>query len=237
MLYHIWPNLANDVWKWNVAHLKAYIEQFDGVRSVAVVTTKQSILVGNPQTATLADVQAEFKDIRIDNWIERANDPSRRECITFLPLMQTIPRDGVNDITWYGHAKGARHIHEQFPLLWAHTMYRLTLESENDVRDQLQKFPITGCFKRHNEFNLPKHHRWHYSGTFFWFRNINVFSREGWDDLAPNFFAGVEAWPSRIFSDAEGGCLFNDNADNLYDKATWTKLQPELAARGIQITV
>ena len=234
MLYHIWPNKDNDTWKWNVAHLKAYIDQFDGVRSVGVVTTHQSILVGNPQTATLAEVQAEFAGVRIDNWIELPNNPAKRECITFIPLMQTLPK-GENDITWYGHAKGVRHATDTIPLIWSHVQYRLTLDNAEQVLAQLQTYPITGCFKRHNEFTLPKHHRWHYSGTFFWFRNKEVFDKPEWSDLAPNFFAGVEAWPSRLFSVVEGGCLFYDHAGNLYDRSEWLALKPELEKRGINI--
>jgi hypothetical protein len=234
MLYHIWPNQENEVWKWNIQWLRHYINQFDGVRSVAVAVNEKSILIGNPKTATLEEVQKEFEGVRIDNWIQFANNPGLRECITFIPLMETLPRN--EGITWYGHAKGVRHTdYEMYPLIWASVMYQLTLGNEKQVMELLEQYPFAGCFRRHNEFHLPKHHVWHYSGTYFWFRNADIFARD-WADLAPNFFAGVEAWPSRLFPASETGCIFNDNAGNLYDRAEWLTLQPILEQQyGIKI--
>lgn len=227
MLYHLWPNYENDVWNWNIQHILAYLDIFEGVRSVAVVVDNK--------THTLDTVKKAFGDVRIDNWIELPNDPRLRECSSFIPLMESVPR-GENDITWYGHGKGVRHSDASVvPLVWSHVQYRLTLENLAEVDRQLQDFPITGCFKRHDEFKLPKHHLWHYSGTFFWFRNKYVFENNNWHDLAPNFFAGVEAWPSRIFFDGEGGCLFGDSPGDLYSLETWKRLQPSLRAHGIEI--
>lgn len=228
MLYHIWPNKANDYWRWNVAQLLHSIDQFDGVRSIGVVTDQG--------TATLQEVQTEFAHVRIDNWVELTNNPARRECITFLPLMQTLPRE-QNNITWYGHAKGVRHAQPEIPLLWAYAMYCLTLDNPNKVLAVLQKFGIAGTFKRHDQFRLPHHACWHYSGTFFWFRNYEVFNTPGWNDLAPNFFAGVEAWPARVFADDKAGCIFGDRLGNLYSKATWLGLKDQLAELGVAVNL
>lgn len=225
MLYHIYPT-QNGSWQWNVDYLKAYIELFDGVRSVGVVT--------DGSTASLQEVQDYFGESRIDNWIHFPNDPIRREGVTFVKLMNTLPRD--SGVTWYGHAKGVRHeAHTvRVPEIWASVMYQLTLGKLEENLKLLQTKPVVGNFARYNDFNLPKHECWHYSGTYFWFRNDEAFLRE-WSDIAPNFFACIEAWPSRIFAPEEAGVLFGDNAGNLYDLSTWQQYHNKLVELGIHI--
>lgn len=227
LCYHIWPVKANDRWKWNIQYLLQYIENFSGVRSIGVALDENS--------ASFEAVQKEFGNTRIDNWITVPNSAYIREGTTFVDLLKTLP-NGENDITWYGHAKGVRHLdHNTIPLIWASVMYRLTLEHLDEVDLQLQQYGITGCFKRHEEFRLPKHDLWHYSGSFYWFRNKVVFSHPEWHDLAPNFFGCIEAWPSRVFMDAEAGCLFADGPGNMYDRGSWDNLGNQLAAKGIVI--
>lgn len=42
LIYHIYPRRGNGVWKWNVEQLLKRIEQFDGIRSIGVVTDDDS---------------------------------------------------------------------------------------------------------------------------------------------------------------------------------------------------
>jgi hypothetical protein len=46
----------------------------------------------------------------------------------------------------------------------------------------------------------------HYSGTFFWFRNADVFARN-WRTVPP-IWGGVEAWPGILFTPGECGTIF-----------------------------
>lgn len=233
LIYHIWPNNENDCWQWNVQHLLRYIDQFDGVRSIGVA-------VGHT-TVTVDEVKQLFAGTRIDNWIETPNIPLLRECTTYIPLLKTLPRT-QNDITFYGHAKGVRHKHNGFiPSVWAHVMYRICLAYPDRIEDALKHYPMTGAFKRHSEFRLPHHNIWHYSGTFFWFRNHDVFVNHAdcWDKLHPRFFAAVEAWPARLYKAEETHCLFNEHhGDSLYDWFTWNRLLPELKSEfGIEVDI
>lgn len=237
MIYHIWPyQKETNNWKWNLDYLKVFIDQFD-TRSIAVVTN------GDGSTASFEDVKAYMQDVRIDNWFHKVNDPQTREGVTFIDLMETLPK-GDNDITWYGHAKGVRHAATSYiPLIWAMAQYELALNPPLNldpkfagldiVEEHLQMYPITGLFKRHDEFNLPRHDRWHYSGTSYWFRNYSVFNNPEWRDFAPNFFACIEAWPARLFDDQEGGCLFGDGTSNLYNIDAWQQLRSSLYSLGI----
>lgn len=207
LLYHIWPTSKTDNWRWNVQQLLARIDQIDGVRSVGVAIDEQ--------TVSLDEVKREFGETRVDNWIVRKNNPVNREGATFLKLMDTIPRDG-DSVTCYGHAKGVRH-HEDSPTVeWASMLYRTTFDHPQIVEELLAEYPIVGTFKRLGQFALPQNHCWHYSGTFFWFRNRDVFSRPEWAFIHNKFFACVEAWPANVFRAEEAGCIFGDNAGDLY---------------------
>jgi hypothetical protein len=227
LIYHIWPNRDNDNWKWNLDYLKHYIDQFDGVRSIGVAVDQNTV---NPR-----EIKHYLEDIRIDNWICVENMPQRREGTTFVPLMETLPR-GENQITFYGHAKGVRHTGTttNTPTIWAAAMYYLCLASPEKITEILRTKPIAGSFARYNDFHLIHHDVWHYSGTFFWFRNDEAFKRQ-WHDLAPNFFACVEAWPSRIFFREEAGVIFGDNCGDLYQLQVWRDYRQQLLDVGYDI--
>ena len=228
MIYHIWPTNQSDSWRWNVRELLRRIELFDGVRAIAVAVDEE--------TATLAEVQAEFVGVRVDRWIELRNDslemdpPSvhRKSPLSiqrffgqgasFLELLQTLPAD-QNSVTWYGHSKGVRYsesdAHFGVARRWAALMYRVCLDHWSEVLQSLSLFPMTGPFKRYSDFDIPQTWHWHYSGTFFWFRNLDVFERPEWPQLLPTYGA-VEIWPSCVFRAQETGCLFGDDAQSLY---------------------
>ena len=146
LLYHIYPHSRSDNWRWNCRQLIARIEMFDGVRSIGVAT--------DGDTATLADVEAMFAGVRIDNWFEVANQPMIGEpgnlisddggCAllvegqTFLPLMLTIPR-GPDDVTFFAHAKGMRYTDGHLTLRWASMMYRTCLDDWDAVHQALSR--------------------------------------------------------------------------------------------------
>lgn len=214
LLYHIWPVSSNDTWRWNVRQLLRRLDIFDGVRSIGIAI--------DDKTVSVDEVKAEFADARIDHWIVRPNSSVMREGTTFLKMMDTIPRDD-DSVTCYAHAKGVRHDSGSLTLNWAEMMYRTTFDHWPQVESVLQRYPIAGTFKRLGMFQLPGNHCWHYSGTFFWFRNRDVFARPEWSTIHNRFFACVEAWPANVFEADEAGVIFGDSAGDLY--------QPEELAR------
>jgi hypothetical protein len=82
------------------------------------------------------------------------------------------------------------------------------------VKRQLDRYPMTGAFKMYGRFVTHRQMGdWHYSGTFFWFRNQAVFSRDY--ARVPDFYYGVEAWPGLLFNGKETGCVFLDGIKEL----------------------
>jgi hypothetical protein len=71
---------------------------------------------------------------------------------------------------------------------------------------------------------------WHFSGTFFWFRNDVIFGNGS--DTGPaarcrhveQQWGGTEAWPSLQLSRAHSACLFLDDAGDLYDPRYWDEI-------------
>ena len=110
---------------------------------------------------------------------------------------------------------------------WTKMLYNSTLDHYSEVKKSLRQFPITGSMKRYGDFNKPNTWRWHYSGTFYWFRNQDVFSRPNWTRLVP-FYGCVECWPSCVFKASEGGCLFGDNVGLLYLENEISRLEEEM---------
>jgi hypothetical protein len=89
----------------------------------------------------------------------------------------------------------------------------------------LRYFPVTGPFKRHgNCFPEVPASTWHYSGSWRWFRNKDFFSRP-WREIDQTW-VGIEAHPSRVFSEGEAGCLcgeFQEKGLSLYRADTWDR--------------
>lgn len=222
LIYHIWPVKKTDHWRWNVRELLKRIDLFNGVRTIGIA------IDGN--TVTAAEVQAEFAGVRIDHWIVRPNNPKAGEGATFLEMMATLPRD--QSVTCYAHAKGVKY--EQgntTPVKWAELLYRSTLDNWPMVRNALRDFPVVGTFKRYGHYRLPQNHGWHYSGTFFWFRNGETFLRSGWSHLQKSLYGCVEVWPANVYKATEAACLLGDNAGNLYDPNEIAKHDRDLTFR------
>jgi hypothetical protein len=114
---------------------------------------------------------------------------------------------------------------------WVQTLYTTLLDDWVRIRDQLQRYAMTGAFKRPGRFRTHRESGdWHYSGTFFWLRHQPVF-RRNWERI-PQFYYGVEAWPGTLFPADETGCLFLDGLSELpYDAGFWRRRGDAALAR------
>ena len=204
LIYHIWPRNSNGIWQWNVEQLLSRIEQFDGVRSIGVVIDEAS--------DTLAEVKAAFDGIRIDNWIVCPNNSELGEVATFKRLLETLPTD--SGFTFYGHAKGVKYDSNQNVKTWASIMYEVCLDNSIYVDASLAQYPVTGPFKNTREYQGQMRYGWHYSGTFFWFHNADVFTRD-WQSIPQDYY-GTEKWLGGLFRESEAGSLFGGHLGWLY---------------------
>lgn len=222
---HIWPT-RNGAWEWNVEQILQRWDVFTGRKRIAVVESDQ--------TVSLDRVVQAFggRDIEV---FAMPNNPRIREGQTFQRLLEPLSEDR-DAITFYCHAKGARH-GESYSSIgsqiqrWTEIMYWANLDRMPMILEQLKTSAMTGAFRRFGQFRTPGNHRWHYSGSFYWFRHADVFS-QNWRRLDRLFFA-VESWPGLMFRPEQVACNFLDDCGDLYKGEFWQqRVLPELMEAG-----
>lgn len=219
---HIWPSM-NGAWRWNCDQVMARAELFNGRRIVAIATDNNSCS---------ADEVKEYMKGFTSDFIVIANDPRKREVASWLPMLERQQTSNANEVTFSCHSKVSRHkvtLDQEGSTLyrWAGAMYETCLDGWDLVREQLATKAMTGSFKRYGLFKTRNNHCWHYSGTFYWFRNRDVFNRN-WTVVDQNFY-GTESYPGLLFHPDDTGCLFADDAGDLYKLDYWkSDIQPQL---------
>jgi hypothetical protein len=141
--------------------------------------------------------------------------------------MKQIRSVSDNEVTFYCHGKGVTHADNIMVRRWTEQMYHTLLDDEPSIINALERFSIVGSFRKygiHGGLNT----KWHYSGTFFWFRNDDTFKNPLWTDIDQVYY-GVEAWPGKIFPIEKSACIFSDDDDSAYLQTTWDKLERKIA--------
>lgn len=211
LLFHVWP--TNDMWRWNVEQLLRRMPLFNGRRIVAVVT--------DHTTVPPKEVEKAFQG-NIDDMIVVPNDPAKREVVTFLPLWNSVKSIHPSHVTFYCHGKGVSPMRQGSEAVkkWTEINYSVNLDRWQKVEEILGTHPVCGAFKKTGHGWAPHESMstWHYSGSFYWFRNKDVFSKD-WQRI-DQFWSGIEPWPSLHFNSAQAGCIFHARPVpemNLYD--------------------
>ena len=173
-------------WKNNIAVLKQYMDIFDGRKIVTIVT--------GPRMVDPKIVARHFDGYGCEI-VEMPNNPSRGENGPFMNALDILQYDDMNSITFYAHTKGVSHRHMGKPermyniRTWRNLMYYFNLHDINHVEDVLKTYKTFGIMRRTG--GHPCY--WHYSGTFFWFRNDTLFSHPNWRNIR-DVYGGVEMY-------------------------------------------
>ncbi len=219
LIYHIWPRKGNGVWQWNVDQLLQRIEQFNGARSIGIAVSDDA--------DSMETVQVAFQGTRIDHWIIVPNNPQLGEVSTFGKLLETLPKED-GSMTFYGHAKGVRYDDPMQVKAWAEMMYEVCLDDPDYIQASMNQFPIAGPFIRTTPWDGGAKHHWFFSGSFFWFRNADVFSNPTWSTIRQDYW-GSELWPGSLFTRFQAGELFGQECGHLYEPQELMRMQEWLA--------
>ncbi len=206
LIYHIWPRKGNGVWQWNVEQLLKRIDQFDGVRSIAVATS--------PDADSMEEVQQAFNRVRIDNWIELPNDSILGESQTFAKLLDTLPV-GDGSITFRGHAKGVKYDDPLACRDWTEMLYEICLDDPEHITATLGQYPVAGPFCVDNRWPGGNRFGWYYSGGFFWFKD-EILKKPDSRKIRGDYW-GTELWPGEHYDRKDVGILFGQNCGHLYE--------------------
>ena len=211
LLYHVTP-IAN--YKWNIEQLTKRWSVFTGKKVIAVAY--------DTNCDSIEKVKELFPKEANIHFVEVSNHPELRETHSLATLLLHASQFDRSGSTFYAHTKGVTRKDDPAVTLWTDAMYHYNLGAVEAADAQLKQFPVTGCCKRYGKFaHFPKHSNYHYSGTFFWFRNKDLFDR-AWTQV-PQIRYGAEAYISLLFKDAEAGCLWGNKFQNGYD---WQYLKP-----------
>lgn len=205
LIYHIYP-LRGETWRWNVQQLLRRIDLFNGKRIIAIVTddkTESADVVAETFNPDWQDDDNGFE------FIVLPNDPKMREMVTFEKCLERLADHGADDVVFSAHAKGVTHANNDAVRQWTTTLYETCLDYWPVVATQLENHPCTGTVKKVGRGFTGNDHsdsQWHYSGSFFWARCTDVFSRD-WRDVLDQRWFGSETAISKWFSADEAGFL------------------------------
>jgi PAS domain-containing protein len=223
LLYHITPFATNDIWLRNVRQLLKRIDLFNGRRVIAVATGDGLV---PPDEIRNAFGRHEIEILT------RPNSSELRENATFLPLLKRIADPDPHTATFYAHAKGVAKdvLCLGDPLgsrYWRNAMYHELLDDWERINELLEDYAIVGTHRRqHNEDHRiypdgQSESSWHFAGTFFWFRNADVFATNQWREVWQPTGWGAEAWPGRMFDFEQSACVAYDGLVDHYNPASY----------------
>jgi PAS domain-containing protein len=219
LLYHVTPFATNDIWLRNVRQLLKRIDLFNGRRVIAVA-------IGDGLVPP-EEVRNAFGRHEIE-LLTRPNSRELRENVTFLPLLERIADPDPQTATFYAHAKGVAKdvMCLGDPLgsrYWRNAMYHELLDDWPRIDELLEDYAIVGTHRRqHNEDHRiypdgQSESSWHFAGTFFWFRNRDVFATNRWREVWQPTGWGAEAWPGRMFDFEQSACVAYDGLVEHYN--------------------
>jgi hypothetical protein len=220
----VYPVSGNGVWQDRIDKLKQRISLFNGKRVVAILyensngspwptgacwpnTTcyRHSGAVDPPDMVEERLSGLGFTVFKIKN------DPNRREVATFGPLFNAVcGYKGFTDATIYAHAKGVTRNPQHTAHRWTDLLYESMMDYWPVVEDLLTVCPVAGSFLKagHGWADRDSKSAWHYSGSWFWFRNIALFNLPDWHKI-DQFWSGIEPYPSLHFPIQQAGVVFH----------------------------
>lgn len=237
LAYHIYPVSGNGAWQRNVGRLVERLRIFNGKIVVAIVVDPASGRKPDPTGPHSPDRgrmipgcdSPEAVMQAFGPWRERCdfiiieNDPSLREVVSMVPMFERLPRDGV---TLYAQAKGTTRAPGHIAHHWSDVQYIIYFDYWLLVEEHLKSCPVTGAFKKTGPgwCRTQSYSDWHYSGSWFWFRNADLFAKD-WKRI-DQFWSGIESFTSQHFRYDEAACLFHEgpvSTINLYDRRHWKR--------------
>jgi len=199
LIFHLYPLIGAEWnWHWHIDQIRHAAPLFNGRIAIATVTGEK--------LASHIEVRELFRDIPVTDWVVKPNS-KLAETVTFTDLLQIVKTDDPNAITFRGHTKGVTHTRQGAEQPWARLMWS-TLMDLPSVDDALSSHIMAGSMKCHEPLVSNQRYKWFYAGTFFWFRNREIFERD-WSTMEQTRWY-PEAWPGVLCKNEEAACLCHD---------------------------
>jgi len=230
LIYHCCPLKSNDLWRANVRQLLDHPEAFNGRRLIAVGTGEGM--------HDLDEVRKELGNFA--ELMPIPNDKELREVVSFLPLLCGVASTASNEATFYAHTKGNSTADSvEGATYWRNAGYRYLVGEWESCAEHLRSHKAVGIHKMvyptPSDSPFPsglRHGRWMFCGTFFWFRNDQVFNQAKWRKVPVDRY-GAEAWLSGLLAPEECKSVYQKWPEEIYP--TPNPYDPQLYA-GEEIT-
>jgi hypothetical protein len=208
LMFHVYPR--GEGWRSHLAKMEPQLHRF-----------KRKILgvAYDRDTYSVDDTVAAFGDgwevFTAENGAKGKHQKGLREVATYQQMLPTLDT-GPNDVTFCLHGKGSQTGYDKSDPIqwWIDAMYSTVYHNIDGVIDEMRNgAAIVGSFRKHSK-DLGTRHRWHYSGTYYAFRNAITCSN-GWPNFRQKWW-GTESWPGDHFPLSASACIFGDRCGNLY---------------------
>ncbi len=215
LLMHVMPSGDPGIWQNAVESVRLHIDLFNGKRVVAIATDDKS---------ASSSVVRQWLEGCGCTFAEYKNNATLREVVSLLDMLAEVESDDPHEATFYCHSKGVTRPLESTAHRWREVMYETCLNWDA-VQESLTTKPLTGTFKKMGAGFTGSTSDWHYSGTFWWFRNRDLFQRK-WQKVDLKWW-GAESYPSLVFAPEEAGCLLKEGTVrkfDLYNQDYWSSV-------------
>lgn len=219
LLFHLYP-LRDGNWRWHLEQWRPRLGRFNGKRVCAIAF--------DGRTEPPAFAERECRKAGFDEVLSIENDPSLREVKTFFPMLEAVANVNPDEATLYAQSKGVTRNRPKengdvwMGGEWAEALYELYVDAWPQILALLGEYPVAGAFKKRGPVWWESASTWHYSGSWLWFRNRDLFFKD-WRRIE-KFWTGIESYPSLHFSiDEAASVLLDEGADkiNLYNVENW----------------
>lgn len=214
LIYHVYAPFGSDEWKANLDKLRPHRQLFNGKVVIAVASDTAS--------RSRADIAAYLGWDGVE-WIDCNNNRTLRETASLRRLLEAVQSTAANEATFYGHTKGTATVENmQAVRRWRNAMYHHLLGHADECMEYMRHHAAVGTtrisWQTGTHFvwpsGLTKDGNWMFSGTFFWFRNEQVFSRPEALQVVPDRY-GAEAWIGRVLP-LDASCTIYQPFDERY---------------------
>ena len=166
MMYHLFPRFNHPLMDIHWMYLRRALPMFE--RVVISVADESS----SQETANEQVIRSKLGDPSNVTFLHIQNVAQRGEATSFLRLVEHVKNalPGV-EYAFYAHSKGLTH-YDVMKLrnvaCWTELMYNGCLANLDLLIHQNATFG--GNFKRSGTINRDANPRWHYTGSYYWFR-------------------------------------------------------------------
>jgi hypothetical protein len=206
LIYFIYWDPKSLMLDFNIRFLRKYIGLFNGQKIIKIAVDGVK-----PPKYLIKELNAEIVP----------NDPILNEAPHFKESLSRLTNDGI---TFYAHAKGISREPTGPLIKWVKFMYKVNLGSTPDLRHKIFSGTLGKLRRGSDQVPVP----WHYTGSFYWFRNDVVLERylntpipkeidnRWFTENFPGWIADVKEAEFKIYASAE-------KSFNPYSEKFWIK--------------